>query len=106
MKIWVQPGGDDRRVPMESSTIAKPRWFQHGVPTLVEQTRYVDERLRDGDLVKVQPPAEQPAAAEAPQGPGQSEPPTIDAQPSAATQKLAAAVQASAARAAADKKAE
>lgn len=63
MKIWVQPGGDDRRVPWPSPSPTKaPRYFPMGVPTAVELDHYIQRRLDDGDLVQVEaPPA--PAAA-------------------------------------------
>ena len=55
--IFVQPGGPDRRVPRENQHGA---WFEPNVPTQVRLTDWVQRRLRDGDLVKVDPPAPPP----------------------------------------------
>jgi len=59
-RITVQPGGPDRRVPVENLRNA---YFEQGVPREVNLTEYVQRRLDDGDLVVV------PAAAPAPKPP-------------------------------------
>jgi hypothetical protein len=91
MKILVQPGGPDRRVPWPPLT-RPPRYFPQGTPTAVELTPYIQKRLDDGDLVKVEAAAATPApAAPAPAGED-------------AAAKLRATIDTSAARSAADKK--
>lgn len=65
MKILVQPGGDDRRVPWPPLT-RPPRYFPQGVPTAVELDGYIQRRLDCGDLVKVEPSAPAKSSSAAP----------------------------------------
>jgi hypothetical protein len=62
MKIWVQPGGEDRRVPWPPLT-RPPRYFPQGTPTAIELDQYIQRRLDQGDLVKVDAPAAPNAAS-------------------------------------------
>ena len=48
-RTTVQPSGPDRRVPLEKSA----DYFEQGVPREVYRTRYIDRRLKDGDLIEV-----------------------------------------------------
>ena len=63
MKILVQPGGEDRRVPMPPPRQNPPRYFPQGEATEVELTHYVQRRLDCGDLVEVKPAAAKVAPA-------------------------------------------
>lgn len=63
MKILVQPGGPDRRVPWPPLVRNAPRYFPQGKPQSVECDDYILRRLADGDLVEIKPDA---AAAVAP----------------------------------------
>lgn len=49
-RITVQPGGPDRRVPIEGQPGV---YFEQGTPREVHHTRYIARRLADGDLVEV-----------------------------------------------------
>lgn len=49
-RITVQPGGPDRRVPVEN---LRGTYFEQGVPREVHLTPYIQRRLDDGDLVVV-----------------------------------------------------
>lgn len=61
-RIWVQVGGDDRRVPREQRGSG---YFEPGKPHNVRLTPFIQRRLDDKDLVKVDaPPEPAPAAAE------------------------------------------
>jgi hypothetical protein len=62
-RIKVRPAGDDRRVPLETGG----GYFPQGEATETALTRYIQRRLRDGDLIE--DPAEQtpPAQAQAEQ---------------------------------------
>jgi hypothetical protein len=62
-RITVQPGGPDRRVPVEN---IKGTYFDQGVPREVYHTHYVARCIADGDLVEVNAdgkPVEAAAAA-------------------------------------------
>lgn len=65
MKILVQPGGPDRRVPWPPLT-RPPRYFPQGKPTEVELDGYIQRRLNDGDLIQVEPASPAPAPKPAP----------------------------------------
>ncbi len=68
-KVTVQPGGPDRRVPVEPLR-NPPTYFEQGVSVTVERTRYIEQRLADGDLVEVEAkPAASPNPAPAPEPP-------------------------------------
>ena len=67
-RITVLPGGPDRRVPVEN---LRNVYFDPEVPREVYDTPYIRRRLRDGDLVEVDPKTGTPvppAAAEPPTG--------------------------------------
>jgi hypothetical protein len=49
-RITVQPGGRDRRVPVEN---LRGTYFEHDVPREVYDTPYIQKCLDVGDLVKV-----------------------------------------------------
>ena len=50
MKIWVIPGGPDRRVPLPAGN---GQYFPADRPSEVDDTdQYIQRRLADGDLVR------------------------------------------------------
>lgn len=51
-RITVQPGGPDRRVPVEN---LRGVYFEQDVPREVNHTPYIQRRLDDRDLVEVKP---------------------------------------------------
>lgn len=54
-KIWVKPGGDDRKVPWPG---IKGRYFSADRAVEVDDAdHYIARRLADQDLVKVDAPA-------------------------------------------------
>ncbi len=95
MKILVQPGGPDRRVPWPPLT-RPPRYFPQGKPTQVELDHYIQRRLNDGDLVTIDAPPAAPEAAAQPTAP------TAAAEDPGA--KPRSTIDTAAARSAADKK--
>lgn len=68
-RIIVQPADATRRVPVEGHA---GTYFEQGAPREVHHTRYIKRRLRDGDLVKVEPAT--PAAPAAPPAPPPASP--------------------------------
>lgn len=66
-RITVQPGGADRRVPVEN---LRGQYFEHGVPRDVALTPFIQRRLAAGDLV-VSPAA--PVRASAAPAPSKGE---------------------------------
>jgi hypothetical protein len=61
-RIWVQVADDGRRVPVEGQ---RGVYFEHGVKHQVRHTPTIERRLAEKDLVKVDPPAAETAAASA-----------------------------------------
>lgn len=59
-RIKVRPAGDDRRVPLETGG----GYFPRGEATETALTRYIQRRLRDGDLIE--DPTEQTTPAQTP----------------------------------------
>jgi hypothetical protein len=59
-RIWVQVADADRRVPREGQR----GYLEKDVAHNVRNTPFVQRRIREGDLIKVEPPAaETPAPA-------------------------------------------